>query len=177
VCGAALVCLLVVAPGPGGEVEPAFPKTWHGVWVGQLKVHGPKGKVFERPWELHVEPVRGGKAYSWRILSAIGDKKSVRNYELVPEPGAPGRFKIDEKNGIVLNARLAGDTLYSYYRDGDVLISTRFERRGDRLFVELESVDLKGPRVSDLKAAGIVIHSYQLGSVQSGELRRKTPKE
>jgi hypothetical protein len=66
-----------------------------------------------------------------------------------------------------------GRGLYSYYKDGDILICTRFELRGDSLWVELASVSLKDPRISTMKENMIEIQSYRLGSVQSGELKRK----
>jgi hypothetical protein len=169
---AAVWLLLGTAAAPAGTPGPALPETWHGDWVGRLTVYGANGKRFERPWELHVAPVKGGGSLTWRIVSGIGGKQSVRDYELVPEPGKPGQFKIDEKNGIVIDARLMGNALYSCYKDGDVLISVRYERRGESLYVELTSVGLKDPRVSELKADGIEIHSYQVGSVQTGELKR-----
>jgi hypothetical protein len=66
-----------------------------------------------------------------------------------------------------------GTALYTYYKDGDILINSRFERRGDGLHVELASVATKDPLVSVLKEDKIEIQSYQLGSVQVGELRKK----
>jgi hypothetical protein len=38
--------------------------------------------------------------------------------------------------------------------------------------MEMASVPLTNPRISDLKAAGIRIESYELMSVQAGELKR-----
>jgi hypothetical protein len=168
-----LLCLLWAAPAQADKPEPALPKTWHGAWVGRLTVRSANGKTFERPWELHIEPLKGGKSLTWRIVSEMDGKKSVRNYELVPDPEKPGQFQLDEKNGIFIDARLMGTTLYSYYKDGDILICTRFEHRGDSLHVELASVSLKTPRVSEIGADKIEIASYQLGSVQAGDLKRK----
>ena len=119
----AMFCLLCGAEAP---THPMLPKDWQGVWLGELTVYGPAGKVFQRPWELHVEPLTNGRGFTWRIISSMAGKKSVREYELIPDPDKADQFTIDEKNGIVLNARLMGHTLYSYYKDGDILISTRF---------------------------------------------------
>src|SRR5262249_43943722 len=111
----------------------------------------------------------------WKIISTFKDKKSVRNYELIPDANVNGLFQIDEKNGILLDARLMGNVLYTYFKDNDMLTSVKYERRGDSIIVELASVDTKDPRVSEIKSAKITIQSYQLKSVQVGELKRKTP--
>jgi hypothetical protein len=170
-----LLFLLWAVRAQAETPDAAFANTWQGVWTGRLTVRAANGKVFDRPWELHITPIKGSQALTWRIISGLGGKTSERNYQLIPDPKNPGRFKVDEKNGIEIDARLMGNTLYSYYKDGDVLICTRFERRGESLHVELASVSLKEPRVSRIKEDMIEIHSYQLGSVQTGELKRKNP--
>jgi len=167
--GVVLLSLLVATDVDASDL----PKEWHGVWVGQLTVHGPTGKTFQRPWEIRIEPLTNRSGVTWRITSGMGGQTTTRNYELLPDAGKPGDFKVDEKNGILIDARLMGHGLYSYYKDGDILICTRFELRGDSLWVELASVSLKDPRISTLKEDMIEIQSYRLGSVQSGELKRK----
>jgi hypothetical protein len=153
--------------------DPALPADWHGVWSGQLTVYGPKADSFTRPMELRITPRKDSRALTWRMTTEMKNVKRVRDYELVPDPNKPGEFQIDEKNGILLRAQLMGRALYTYYKDGDILISSRFERRGDGLHVELASVETKDPLVAVLKEDKIEIHSYQLGSVQVGELRKK----
>jgi hypothetical protein len=169
----ALVGLIAATPIAAGAPDPALPASWHGAWAGQLTVYGPGGKSFTRAMELRIAPVKDGAAYTWRMVSEFNNEKQVRNYELVPERDKPGQFKIDEKNGILLTARLMGNALYTYYKDGDILITSRFERRGDSLFLELASVNTKDPLVSRIKEDNIEIQSYLLGSVQVGELKKK----
>ncbi len=168
-----VVCLLGALSAPPSATGSALPDAWHGVWVGQLTVHTAKGKSFDRPIELKLLPVKGGQAYSWRMVTGIDNKTTVRDYELIPDPEKPGRFRLDEKNGIVLNAQLMGNALYSYFKDGDVLITARYELRGESLHVEMASVSMKDPLVSVIKEAQVEIQSYLLGSVQVGELRKK----
>ncbi len=166
---AALAAVLATAVA----AEPSLPTDWHGVWEGRLTVYGPTGNVFTRPMTLQITPRRGAGGLTWRMTTEMSGQKNVRDYELIPEPGRPGRFRIDEKNGIRLNARLMGNVLYAYYKDGDILIGSRFERRGNGLLVELASVETRNPLTSVLRQDNIEIQSYRLGSVQVGELRKK----
>lgn len=168
-----LLCVCV-APTPADEPTPSLPEHWHGTWSGQFTVHAPDGKSFERSMELEIAPIKDSKSLKWRIVSEFKGKKTVRDYELVPHGEKAGHFAIDEKNGIVIDARLIGNALYSYFKDNDMLTTVKYERRGASLFMEMASVITKDPRVSEIKSDDITIHSYQLGSVQVGELKKKS---
>lgn len=123
--------------------------------------------------ELHIGPIEGKKSFTWRIIYGVDKKRQVRNYELVPDLEKAGQFKIDEKNGIVIDARLMGNAIYCHFKVNDVLINAKYERRGESLFVEIASVGLKEPRVTGIKSRKIEVESYQLQGVQVGELKRK----
>jgi hypothetical protein len=165
--------LLAGISAPADGAVSVLPESWHGTWTGQLTVYTVWGKPFERSVELHISPIKRSKALIWRMVSSFKGKFTTRNYELVPDQQQPGLFRIDEKNGILLDARLMGNALYCYFKDNDMLTSIKYELRGQVLFMEMASVVLKNPRVSELKEAGVRIDSYQLGSVQAGELRKK----
>ncbi len=176
---ATVLCLLtgwhsVQTSAPGQDAS--LPEAWHGVWSGQLTVHTVWGKSFERFMQIEVAPVPSSKSVTWRITSTFGDKKSVRNYQLVPDAKKAGLFQMDEKNGILIDARLMGNTLYTYFKDGDMLTHVRYENRGTGLYMEMASVSLKDPRISAIKSEGIEIQSYELKTVQVGELKKKTGK-
>jgi len=168
-----VVLSALAATVSAGAADRALPSTWDGVWSGRITVYPPSGQPFDRPMEIRVSPVRDGRAFQWKVTSSMKGKESVRDYELVPSADNLGEFKLDEKNGIFLNTRLMGNTLYAYYMDGDILISGRYERRGDSLFVELASVATKDPLVSEIKEEDVTVRSYRVGSVQTGELKRR----
>ena len=167
-----LVCLFGFIGGRGPDAATTLPLEWQGKWSGTLTVHTVKGKPFTKAMELRIEPIKEGRAYSWHMVTSRGEQKLVREYELAPVEGKPGYFVIDEKNGIGLNTQLMGKILYAYCKDGDILICSRFELRGESMMVELASVDTKSPRVSVLKEEKMEIQSYLLGSTQVGELKK-----
>ena len=154
----------------------ALPRVWHGTWAGNLTVHSQDGASFERGMELAIEPDQDAKNLTWRMVSEFRGRTTVRNYELVAVSGEPGHYEIDEKNGIVLDAWLMGTVLYTYYKDGDVLITARYELRKEGLSMELATVDLAKPRVSTLKEEEetFEVHSFRLLDAQTGILVKQS---
>ena len=151
----------------------SLPASWHGTWAGELTVYDHAGTSFEKGMELTIRPEADSTSYSWRMTSSLGGRTMVREYQLVPEFDAPGHFKIDEKNGIVLDVWLVGGTLHTYYKDGEILIDARYELRETGLFVELASIEMAEPRISTLTGEGFEIVSYRLGGLQTGTLRKQ----
>jgi hypothetical protein len=164
-------CLVFLGRCLAGEAESTLPESWHGVWTGTLKIHS-SGKPQDLHMELHIGPIKESNSLTWRIIYGKDKKRQVRDYELAPEPKRPGYFKIDEKNGIVIDARLMGNALYSHFKVGDALINAKYERRGDSLWVEIASVSAKDPRITGIKERKIEVQSYLSQGVQVGELKR-----
>lgn len=150
-----------------------LPDSWHGTWAGKLTVYERDGTSFEKGMELTIRPERDSKSYRWRMTSDLGGKTTVRDYQLVPESDAQGHFKIDEQNDIILDVWLVGGTLHTYYMDGEILITARYELRDTGLLVELASVETADPRISTFPGEDFEILSYRLGGLQSGILRKQ----
>lgn len=156
----ALVCLAVPA-------SATLPEGWHGTWKGTLKMEGPKETSI--PMELRVQPKEGG-VYEFAITYGEGDKKQVRPYELRPVKDKPGRYVVDEKNGIELEGRLANGTLHFLFTAGDTLIETRYRPNGDSMIFELTSTDLKAGKATGPE--NLKVKSIPINAVQMAELKR-----
>jgi hypothetical protein len=122
-------------------------------------------------WEITYESDAGGPA-----------AKQVRPYELLAVDAAAGRFAIDEKNGIVIDAGLAGGrTLSSHFEVQNVMITASYRLEpaadqpatspADRIVVELHTFLVDEPRTS---GGGNTppVKSWRLASVQRAELQR-----
>src|SRR3954454_8233659 len=133
---AAVALLAVAADRPPADKSTPLSAAWDGVWKGGCQLEGADGtKPQEVAMELHVGDLAGGKK-TWKIVYGTGDKRRPRPYELAPVEGKPGRFVIDEKNGLLIDYQLLGDRLYGAFTVDDSLVVARFERRGDGLHVE-----------------------------------------
>lgn len=153
----ALAVLTLAAP-------PSLPPAWHGAWAGTLHVTPAAGEPTTVAMSLVVKPLAGGRL-TWTLTYGDGDKKDIRRYELVPGD-KPGRFVIDEKNGITLPARLTGDTLVGLFQVGDRHLHTRHHLTGGVIRYELTTF------APDPTAGGPGVTAYRPAAVQTAELKR-----
>lgn len=151
-----------------------LPPEWIGDWAGTLVI--PNGKTQQEvQMELHIHPIKGEQAYQWQIVYGSGDKKNVRNYKLIPQSDKPGMFVMDEANGILLDCRLMGTVMFSQFKVGEVLLTSREELRDGKLFTEIITSRFGSPRVTGDKGKENEIHSYPLQSMQYAMLTKQKP--
>lgn len=173
---AAAVVLLLYCPLSAGALQAGLPSSWDGVWRGRTTLTWASGKAEAADMELHVLPIPGGQAKTWKVIYAFSDRREVREYEIRPlDGGGPGRLVIDEKNGFLIDNYLAGDTLYSQFTINGNLVTTRFALRGEAIEVELTMFDVKSPRLTKLTGGNFEVASFSPKYVQRGVLRRERP--
>lgn len=125
-----------------GIAEASFPQTWAGHWKGDAELVRAGGANIAFKMELIVKPTDDPARWTWTIVYDGAAGRQERAYELVVKDAATGSFQIDERNGIVLEARLLGGTLYSTFEVQGTRLHTR-ERIEDagtdraRLIVEI----------------------------------------
>lgn len=165
-----LPVLLFVIPA----AAQTLPAEWEGLWKGTTVRALATGEKEEIPTELHVQPLPGGgDARTWKIVYG---GQEARPYEISPVPGQPGRFVVDEKNGLLIDQQLVGNTLYALFLVTTNLVSARYEHLGDGIEVELTMFDAREPRKSKLTGGEIEVSSYRVRSVQRGTLTRQMLK-
>ena len=145
----------------------ALPAAWHGTWAGTMVITPAAGKPTDVPLVFKVGPLKGTPDLAWVMTYGGGEKAVVKDYKLVPADGKPGRFRIDEGNGVALDARLAGGVLYSQFEVGGNLLTARYELRGDVLRFEVTSA-----KPAEKTGRGQV-QGYAVEVVQAAELRKK----
>lgn len=150
---------LPVQPPP---VWRAFAE-WAGEFAGELHMHGARDSV---PMRLHLEPRDGGRTLRFALTYGAGERAQLRDYLLVAGEG-PGRFKIDERNGIVLDALLHDDVLTSSFAvQGQVNVAS-YTLRDDA--VEFRIAAWATAKARD---AGERVTSHPLSGAQRATLRR-----
>jgi hypothetical protein len=170
--GPLIAAIALVPPGPDDPGRPTLPESWLGTYAGTFTIEGDSA-IEPFRGELRVAPIGEGPAVSWTIIYGEGDRRQVRPYELVPVDGQPGRFEIDEKNGVRIAMRLVGeDLLLGQFTVGDSLIVARYERSADAIRAELATFDAASPRSMRVEGAGLEVSSIPLRSVQRATLRR-----
>jgi hypothetical protein len=144
--------------------KPVLPAAWHGEWKGELVIFAPDGKTTTVPLTLVVAPVDKSDALTWKATYGDGAKAVVKDYKLVPGD-KPGRVRIDEGNGIVLDARLDGGVLLSVFEVGGAVLTSRDELRDGKLRREVTSAK-KGAKT------GGGVQGYDVVAVQRAELSK-----
>lgn len=109
-----------------------FPENAVGVYKGTLKIDSPRGKQ-EIPMEFHLQKTDSVHKFDYVLIY----NNQPRNYTLVVKNKEKGLFEVDENNGIILPARFANNTLYSFFEVQGNFLSSRFSFSENELDFEI----------------------------------------
>jgi hypothetical protein len=165
-----IIVLLLLGGAVADGKKPGAPLSteWHGTWTGKLAITGPNEERSEVPVALKVEPIKGTSELTWTITYGEGEKAVIRDYKILPDGENPNRLRIDEKNGVVIEARLVSNVIYSQFAVGGGLVTARYELHGDTLRFEVTSSKPSGQKTGEGRVQG-----YVFEVVQSAELKKK----
>jgi hypothetical protein len=150
-----------------------LPAGWDGVWLGDIEVHAGDKVTHRARMDLRIAPVAGSVAKTW-IQTYAG--QPPRNYEIRPTESGEGRFVMDEKNGVLLDTQLVGNTLLSTFHTGGVLLTSRFELRGDELAVEIATfAEPASDAATQSKVAAFPFRSIQRGVLHRQQANAEAP--
>jgi hypothetical protein len=151
-----------------------------GRWVGQCDIFVPRQDEPVQSVEMEriTEPTGNPGEYTWTIIYRSPDfGEDVRPYT-VQATETPGRYVIDEHNGIQLpNYLVAGNILVSEFQIAayNIRLFTREVFRGNQYDIEFTSVFMPPELISDL-GNGFAVDSFRVISTQKCSLRRKGPR-
>jgi hypothetical protein len=116
--------------------QTSFPSTWVGDWSGKLEIFNVTGKLQELPMELHIHPLDTvPEAFTFAIVYGEDKVAGLRAYELVTVDAAKGRYLMDEKNSIKMEAYYVNGKL-ALHDDGTggrgTTLGNRFGQRHPR---------------------------------------------
>lgn len=151
--------------------DNTLPAIWEGAWQGDITVVKSDNTTETVVMRLVVEPI-SELLHSWRIEYITDKQHSVRNYEIAPGEVGNGHFVIDEKNGILLDCRLFGNTLVSQFQVQDALLFSRCEHQGEAIAMEIVSFNAAEPRRNVTDEESVEVLSYPCRAFQQGLLRR-----
>lgn len=164
------VLLMLMAADEPATQPSTFPQTWLGKWTGDcvaISASRP-GKTIQM--ELTIAATEKADEFEWTITYIDNGNRQDRRYALQTVEPARGKWRIDERNGIVLPANLLGDTLFSAFDvSGSRLIST-YRHLGE----EIEFAIMVIPEKPTKTGGGDVpeVFGFEVGSVQRALLRR-----
>jgi hypothetical protein len=164
-----IFCLLLVAGSVSAQAN--FPRDYVGLWKGTLRVEAPGGASQETPMSLRIDSLKvravRGVRYGF-VIQYQGQEP--RKYELVVKDAPTGRYLIDEKDGIVLDAVLVNNRLISQFAVEGNLLTSMYHFQPDKITFELV---FSGTKTTATGAkTGPPVTLYPVGGYHRAELSR-----
>jgi hypothetical protein len=150
-----------------------FPKDWLGTWTGKLEILSQGKDKQEVDMELEITPANDSARWNWNIFYGTGEKKLARQYELIAVDREKGKFKIDEKNSIIIDLNCFNNTCYSAFSVSGILITAVYSMHNDFLLFEIVTADKKNPLVTGTPGDDVsIVTSYPVYVIQKAVLKR-----
>ncbi len=153
-------------------IEPPFPSDWVGQWKGTCNAITNNGVKNSFPMQLHIEPLEDKNRYTWKIIYGEGKTQQIRLYELVVVDAEKGHYRIDEKNSIVIDSYLFGDSLCSQFDVSGAMLTVRYTLHRGNLIFDLVSTRSDQPIETGGEGAIPKVRSYPVNATQLAVLKR-----
>lgn len=164
-----IVCLLSLN---SMAQEGAFPKPFIGNWKGQLQwlVAGKPAQTFTM--QLKIQPTDSANQFTWQIIYG-DDNKDNRPYFLKPIDTSKGHWVVDERDGIVLDSYVHGNSIHGAFTVQGNTIVDNYRVENDTMFVEFFSIKLNDKNTTGKGTEETpYVDSYRMGGYQIGILTR-----
>ncbi|MCF8247612.1 MAG: hypothetical protein K9J37_14845 [Saprospiraceae bacterium] len=154
-----------------------FPAAWSGNWSGKLEIFNATGKLQELPMELQIwEQDTVPETYSFIIIYGEDKVAGKRDYQLITMDSAKGRYLMDEKNSIKMEAYYLNGKLVQWFEVEGTMLYTTTELVGEELLWEIISgsstpVSTTGNETVDGEEIPPV-RTFPVGAMQRARLRR-----
>ena len=150
-----------------------FPLDFFGVYKGTLVIQNTNG-MQEIDMEFHFKETNTIGEYQYTLVYIMNGNRQERLYKLIEKDANKGEYIVDENNGILLDAKLVNNTLYSMYEvQGNILTTTeRFYKDGMDFEVTFSSKKAQNKSGTEGNSATEVV-SYPITVVQKAILIRQ----
>lgn len=148
--------------------------SWTGNWAGELIIYSAPGyeKINSVHMELHISKTDSAGIYNWHIIYR-DSTKDHRKYLLRTIDESKGKYLIDERDGIMLEADLLGNKLISRFIVQGSLIDIAYEQESDRIIFEVFAGSETPESTSGSTAENIIVSSYKVTNYQKAYLLKK----
>jgi hypothetical protein len=138
----------------------AFPAGWEGDYAGELEIMGADRVAMRAGMNLSIHPTDSPDRWTW-VMQYEGQPE--REYELVVVNEAIGHYRIDEKNSIVIDGRLMGDTFLSPFGMESTMLSAKYQivPEGIRFEIVTTSLDPISPSKAEGDMPSVVSYPVQ----------------
>jgi hypothetical protein len=150
-----------------------FPQDYFGAYYGKLQIDN-SGNQQEIDMEFHLQATDSVGKYSYTIVYGSGENRQERKYFLIEKNATKGEYVVDEDNGILLNAKWSGNTLYSMFEVQGSLLTSRESFFANYMDFEITYSNKAQQETSGDKGEEIPeVISYPITVVQTARLYKK----
>jgi hypothetical protein len=150
-----------------------FPHDYFGAYYGKLMIDA-NGSKQEIDMEFHLQATDSTGKYAYTIVYGSGENRQERQYFLLEKNIAKGEYVVDEDNGILLNAKWSGNTLYSMFEVEGSLLTSRESFFSNYMDFEITFSNKAQQEKSGDKGEEIPeVISYPVTVIQSARLYKK----
>ncbi|WP_104735379.1 hypothetical protein [Hanstruepera ponticola] len=101
-----------------------FPQDFYGIYKGDLHITNARGKQTIQ-MEFHLNSTDTVGKYQYMLVYIMDGNRQERHYNLLEKNVENGEYMVDENNGIVLDAKLIDNTIFSMFEvQGSILTTT-----------------------------------------------------
>lgn len=115
----ACISLIVTAQ----NIEKQFPEDFFGTYKGDLEIINPQGRQTIQ-MEFYLNPTDSIGIYEYVIVYIMNGNRQERNYTLIEVDKTKGLYKVNENNGILLDVKCIGTTLFSVFEVQENILTT-----------------------------------------------------
>lgn len=149
--------------------DKKFPDDFLGSYYGKLQITGKTGK-YQIDMEFHFIKTDTIGTYKYTLVY----NKVPRNYFLIEKDKTNGIYEIDEKNGIILQAKVVDNSIYSIFEVNNNLITTTEHFYDDHMEFEImfsntSKTEKTGEGTKEIPEVTI----YPIGGIQRAILIKK----
>lgn len=110
-----------------GCTAQSFPKEWIGKYSGVMDLYNGEA---HRTVAVSFEMKEITKDTSWTYLMIFSEngKETIRKDYLLKRKGTGWVFELDEKDGIVIETRLMGETFYDFFESYGMFFASRLSK-------------------------------------------------
>jgi hypothetical protein len=156
----------------------SFPQSFAGRWKGKLQWMVAGKPVREFSMQLIIQPADTAGQFTWQIIytdtAASAGAADNRPYLLKPVDTAHGHWLIDERDGILLDSYVHGNSIHGAFTVQGNTIVDNYRVEGNTITVEFFSIKLADKRTSGKGTDETpFVDSYTISSYQTGTLQKQ----
>ena len=156
------------------SLTQALPDQWLGQWQGELSIYNLKQEVPQQvKMRMDIQPIND-TTWLWQTTYYAEDSiLSEKKYELVTIDAIDGLYRMDELNGIELQAQVLGDRLITFYEVADYLMTVVYYIRNTELHFEVLFTNKDSKKETGALGENIpLVINYRASTFQQAVLKK-----